>query len=91
MNFCEDRFLTADPNTPLFIISDGDDVEYEENPAITQVKANVVVVERVQQERAEYRRLEREEQKVLAEAERLTWEIKEAERRQRELKEVELE
>ena len=45
----------------------------------------------MQQERAEHRRLEREERKVLAEAERLTWEIKEAERRQRELKEVELE
>ena len=50
-----------------------------------------MVVERVQQERAEQRRLEREEWKAQAEAERLTWEIEEAERKQRELEETELE
>ena len=39
-----------------------------------------MVAERIQQERAEQRRLEREERKVWAEAERLRWEIEEAER-----------
>ena len=60
---------------------------YEDDPAVTQVKANLMVAERVQQERAEQRRLEREEQE--AEAERLMQEIEEAE--QRELDEAELE
>ena len=82
---------SADPNTPLFEISDGDDVICEDNPAVTQAKANLAVAERIQQERAEQRRLEREEQKVQAEAERLKREIEEAERKQRELEEVELE
>ena len=48
-----------------------------------------MAAERVQQERAEHRRLEREEWKVRVEAERLRWEIKEAERKQRELEEAE--
>ena len=82
--------MSADPNTPLFILSNNDDVEYEDDPAITQVKANLVVVERIQQEKAEQRRLEREERKVWVEAERLTKEIKEAEKKRREL-EVEME
>ena len=50
-----------------------------------------MVAERVQQERAEQRRLEREEWKAQVEVERLTQEIEEVERNQRELKEVELE
>ena len=62
---------SADPNTPLFEISDGDDVICEDNPAVTQAKANLAVAECIQQERAEQRRLEREERKVRAEAERL--------------------
>ena len=53
--------MSIDPNTPLFVISDRDDVKYEDNPAMTQAKANLVVMERMQQERAEQRRLEREE------------------------------
>ena len=64
---------------------------YEDDPAMTQAKVNLTVVERVQQERAEQRRLEREEWKVQAEAERLMREIEEVERKQRELEEVELE
>ena len=83
--------MSADPNTPLFKISDGDEIEYEVNPAITQAKANLSAVERIQREKAEQRRLEREGWKVWVEVERLIWEIEEAERQQRELEEVELE
>ena len=57
---------------------------------MTQVKANLVVAEHMQQERAEQRRLEREEWKAWVEAERLKREIKEVERKWRELKEAEL-
>ena len=83
--------MSADPNAPLFMISDGDNIKYEDDPAIAQAKANLMAVEQIQQERAEQRRLEREERKVWAEAERLRWEIKEAEREQRELEEAEVE
>ena len=82
--------MSADHNMPLFEISDGDNIEYEDNPAVAQGKVNLAAAEQIQQERAEQRRLEREEWKVEAEAERLRWEIKEAEREQRELKEAEL-
>ena len=82
--------MSANPNTPLFEISDGDNIVYEDNPAIIQVRANLVAAEHIQQEKTEQRRLEREEQRVEAEAERLKGEIEEVERMQRELKEVEL-
>ena len=82
--------MSADSHTLLFIISDEDDVEYEDNPAVTQVKVNLAAVEHIQQEKAEQRRLEREERRVQVEAECLTKEIKEAERKWRELEEVEL-
>ena len=83
--------MSADPATPLFVISDGDNVKYKDDPAVTQAKANLAAAEHVQQERAEQRRLEREERKAWAEAERLMWEIEEAKRKRRELEEVELE
>ena len=83
--------MSADPNTPLFEISDGDDVLYEDDPTVTQAKVNLMVAECMQQERAEQRRLEREEWKAWAEAERLTRETEEAERKWRELEEAELE
>ena len=83
--------MSADLNAPLFMISDGDDVEYDDDPAVAQVKANLMAVERIQQERAKQRRLEREERKVQAEADRLRWEIKEAERERKELEEAEVE
>ena len=50
--------MSTDPTTPLFVISDGDD------PTVTQAKANLAAAERVQQERAEQRRLERAEWKA---------------------------
>ena len=56
--------MSANPTTPLFVISDGDDVEYEDDPTVTQARANLVAAEQVQQERAEHRRLEREEQRA---------------------------
>ena len=56
--------MSANPNTPLFVLSNDDDNEYEDDPAVTQVKANLAVAERIQQERVEQRRLEREERKV---------------------------
>ena len=62
--------MSADPNTPLFILSNNDDIKYEDNPAITQAKANLAAAECIQQEKAEQRRLEREEWKVRAEAEK---------------------
>ena len=83
--------MSADPNTPLFVISDEDDVKYEDDPAVTQVKVNLAAVERIQQEKAEQRRMEREEQKVWVEVEHLTKDIKEAEKKWRELEEVEVE
>ena len=73
------------------MISDGDDVEYEDDPAVAQAKVNLMVVERIQQEKAEQRRLEREEWKAWAEVERLRWEIEEVEREWRELEEAEVE
>ena len=82
--------MSADPNTPLFIISAGEDVEYEDDPAITQAKVNLAAAEHIQQEKAEQRRLEREERRVWAEAERLTKEIEEVESKWRELEEAEL-
>ena len=83
--------MSADCNTPLFKISNGDEIEYEDDPAVAQAKANLAAVEQIQKERAKQRRLEREEQKARAEAERLRWEIEEAEREQREIKEAEVE
>ena len=83
--------MSANPNTPLFVLSDDNDNEYEDDPAVAQVKVNLAAAECIQQERAEQRRLEREEQKVQVEAERLTREIKEAERKWKELEEAELE
>ena len=83
--------MSAYPNTPLFEISDGDDNMYEDDPAVTQVKANLTAVERVQQERTEQRKLGREEWKAWVEVERLKREIEEAEKKWRELEEVELE
>ena len=71
--------MSTDSIIPLFEISDDDDLSYEDDLVITQAKANLAVAERVQQERAEQRRLEREEWKARAEVERLMWEIKEAE------------
>ena len=63
--------MSTNPNTPLFMISDGDNIKYEDNPTIAQAKANLVAAEWIQQERAEQRRLEREEWKARVEAERL--------------------
>ena len=83
--------MSADQNIPLFEISDRDNMSYEDDPAITQAKANLVAAERVQQERAKQRRLEREEWKAWVEVARLMKEIEEAERKQRELEEAELE
>ena len=40
--------MSTDLNTPLFEISDGDNVEYEDDPAMTQVKVSLVVAEYVQ-------------------------------------------
>ena len=61
--------MSADPNTPLFVISDRDNVKYEDDPTVTQAKVNLMAAECVQQERIEQRRLERAEWKVWAEAE----------------------
>ena len=63
---------------------------YEDDPAVIQARANLTVVERVQQQKAEQKRLEREERRAWAEAERLKGEIKEVERKWRELEEAEL-
>ena len=64
--------MSADQHTPLFEISDGDDLEYADDPAVMQEKENLAMAERIQQEKAEQRRLEREEWKVWADVERLT-------------------
>ena len=39
--------MSANQNTPLFVLSDDDDVEYEDDPAVTQVKANLAVAEHI--------------------------------------------
>ena len=82
--------MSTDHNMPLFKISNGDKIEYKDDSAIAQVKVNLAVAERIQQERAKQRRLEREEWKAQVEVERLRWEIEEAEREGRELEEAEL-
>ena len=82
--------MSADRNMPLFNLNDKDEVTYEDDPAILQARANLAVAEWVQQEKVEWRRLEREQWWTQAEAERLRGEIEEAERKQRELEEVEL-
>ena len=82
--------MSANHNTLLIEISDGDDATYEDDPAIIQARANLTVAEHVQQEKAEQKRLEREGWRVWAEAEKLKGEIEEAEKRRRELKEVEM-
>ena len=63
--------MSTDQHTPLFKISDGDDLEYVDDPAVMQAKENLAMAERIQQEKAEQRRLEREERKAWVEAERL--------------------
>ena len=82
--------MSADHNTPLFEISDGDDAMYEDDPAISQARANLAAAERIQQEKAEQKWLEREERRVQAEVEKLKGEIEEAEKRRRELEEAEV-
>ena len=81
---------SANHNTPLFKISNGDDAMYEDDPAIIQARENLAAAEHVQQEKAEQKWLEREERRVQAEVEKLKGEIKEAEKRRRELKEAEM-
>ena len=56
--------MSAKLNTPLFVISNGDDIKYEDDPTVTQAKVNLMAVEHVQQERAKQRRLERVEWRV---------------------------
>ena len=63
--------MSTDHNTPLFEISDGDEIEYEDDPAVAQAKVNLVAAEQIQQER--------EEQKAQAEVEREQRELEEAE------------
>ena len=82
--------MSADHNTPLFKISDRDDVMYKDNPAVIQARENLTAAERVQQEKAEQKWLEREEWRVQAEVEKLRGEIEEAEKRRRELEEAEM-
>ena len=60
--------MSTDHNTPLFEISDGDNATYEDDPAVIQARANLVAAEHVQQEKAEQKRLEREEWRAQAEA-----------------------
>ena len=40
--------MSADPNTPLFVLSNGDNVEYKEDPTVAQAKANLAAAERIQ-------------------------------------------
>ena len=82
--------MSADPHTPLFKISNGNDATYKEDPAVIQARPNLVAVECIQQEKAEQRRLERDKQRAWEEVEKLRGEIKEVERRWRELEEAEL-
>ena len=56
--------MSANPNTPLFKISNGDDVTYKDDPAVIQARENLMAVEHVQQEKAEQKRLEREERRA---------------------------
>ena len=39
--------MSADHNTPLIKISDGEDIKYKDDPAITQAEANLVAVEHI--------------------------------------------
>ena len=57
---------------------------------VIQARANFTAAERVQQEKAEQKQLEREEWRAWAEAEKLKGEIEGAEKRRRELKGAEV-
>ena len=82
--------MSANHNTPLFEISNGDDAMHEDDPAVIQARANLMAAQCVQQEKAEQKRLEREEWRAQVEVEKLKGEIKEVEKRRRELEEVEM-
>ena len=82
--------MSADRITPLFKLNDEDNITYEDDPTVIQVRANLVAAEQVQQEKVKQRRLKREQWWAEVEVERLRGEIEEAERKQRGLKEAEL-
>ena len=61
----------------LFILDD-EDKDFED-PTVIQVRVNLVMAERVQQQQVEQRRLKRAQHQVEAEVEKLWREVKEAE------------
>ena len=64
--------MSANEPEALFILDD-EDKDFEEDPTMRQVRANLVTAERVQQQRAEQRRLER----VQCQVEKLQREVEE--------------
>ena len=64
--------MSANEPEALFILDD-EDKDFEEDPTMRQVRANLVTAERVQQQRAEHRRLER----VQCQVEKLQREVEE--------------
>ena len=82
--------MSADENTPLFVLKDEDKLNNEEGPAIIQVRENLAVAERLQQECMEQKCLERAQCQAEAEVEKLRQEVEEAEREWKELEEVEI-
>ena len=64
--------MSANEPEALFILDD-EDKDFEEDPTMRQVRANLVTAERVQQQQAEQRRLER----VQCQVEKLQREVEE--------------
>ena len=71
--------MSADKPKALFILEDEDN-DFEEDPTVIQVRVNLAMAERVQQQWVEQRRLKRAQRQVEAEVEKLWREVEEAER-----------
>ena len=81
--------MSANELEALFML-DNDDNNYEEDPAIIRARENLVLVEKVQQEWVEQKRLERAQLQAEDEAERLWKKVEEVEKEWRELGEAEV-
>ena len=82
--------MSTNEHEPLFVLDNDNDKEVKEDPNVIRGWENLVTAERLQQEHAKQRQLERAQCWAEVEAERLRWEVKEVETKQKELEEVEI-
>ena len=81
--------MSANEPDALFMLDDDDD-NYEEDPAVIRARENLALVEKVQQEWVEQKRLERAQLQAEDEAERLWKKVEVVEKEWRELEEAEV-